>query len=110
MSNLYTLPFDQISDRVVRIAKTRFVKADQYTLKLEGSKKVGYRSIFIAGAKDPILIRDVDNIIGEVRKHIESELSYRPGDDYQLVLIERFDRGPGDFDIELNHERITGHG
>jgi len=86
MIDLTETTFDQFSDRAVRVAKTKFVKSDQYTLKLEGSKKVGYRSIFIAGAKDPILIREVDNLTGIVRKNVESELSYSPGDDYQLVF------------------------
>lgn len=84
--NLTETTFDQINDRVVRVAKTQYIKADKDTVKLEGSKTVGHRSIFIAGAKDPILIRDWDTIIKQVEKKVIDELSYVYRDDYQLVF------------------------
>jgi hypothetical protein len=71
---------------VVRVAKTKFVKSDPYTLKLEGVTKVGYRSIFIAGARDPIFIREVDHLIEIVKEKVERGLSYRSGEDYQLLF------------------------
>jgi hypothetical protein len=86
MIDLTETTFDPVSDRVVRVAKTTFVKSDQYTLKLEGVTKVGYRSIFIAGARDPIFIREVDNLIEIVREGVEIGLPYHPGDDYQLLF------------------------
>jgi hypothetical protein len=86
MIDLTETTFDPLSDRVVRVAKTKFVKSNQYTLKLEGTKKVGYRSIFIAGARDPIFIREVDHLIEIVRENVERGLPYDPGEDYQLLF------------------------
>ena len=86
MLDLTETTFDSISDRVVRVAKTRFVKSSQYTLKLEGATKVGYRSIFIAGARDPIFIREVDNLARIVKESVERALPYRFGEDYQLLF------------------------
>ena len=86
MIDLTETTFDPLSDRVVRVAKTKFVKSNQYTLKLEGATKVGYRSIFIAGARDPIFIREVDHLIEIVKENVGRGLSYRSGDDYQLLF------------------------
>ena len=35
--------FEQINPRQVRVSGTRYVKAPQYPLKLEGVRRVGYR-------------------------------------------------------------------
>ena len=81
MIDLTETTFDPLSDRVVRVAKTKFVKSNQYTLKLEGATKVGYRSIFIAGARDPIFIREVDHLIEIVKEKVEERtvVSFRRG-------------------------------
>jgi hypothetical protein len=86
MIDLTETTFDPLSDRVVQVAKTKFIRSNQYTLKLEGATKVGYRSIFIAGARDPIFIREVDHLVGIVKESVEKELPYRFGEDYQLLF------------------------
>ena len=48
--------FEQIDARTVRISGSQFHPAKQYTVKLEGVRRAGFRSIFIAGIRDPILI------------------------------------------------------
>ena len=47
--------FEQRDERRVRITGSRFTTAEIYTVKLEGVRRVGYRSIFVAGIRDPIL-------------------------------------------------------
>jgi hypothetical protein len=86
MIDLTGTTFDPLSDREVRVTNTKFVQANQYTLKLEGVTKVGYRSIFIAGARDPIFIREVDHLIEIVRESVEKKLPYKSGDDYHLLF------------------------
>lgn len=48
--------FEQISPTTVRVRGSRFLPANGYTVKLEGVRREGFRSIFIAGIRDPILI------------------------------------------------------
>ena len=86
MIDLTDTTFEPQSDRVVRVAKTKFIKSNQYTVKLEGAAKVGYRSIFVAGARDPIFIREVDHLIEVVRQNVQRGLPYRAGDDYRLLF------------------------
>ena len=47
--------FTQTDPRTVRVTGSRFHPAETYTVKLEGVQRVGFRSIFIAGVRDPIL-------------------------------------------------------
>lgn len=86
MIDLSETTFEQVTDRTVRIAKTKFIAADQYTLKLEGAKKVGHRAIFIAGIKDPIFIKSVDSIIEQAKNEMVQQLPYKYDEDYQLIF------------------------
>ena len=72
MIDLHETTFEAVSDRAVRVANTKFHEADQYTLKLEGAASVGYRSLFLAGARDPIFIERVDEIIADATARVEA--------------------------------------
>ncbi len=60
--------YTAVDDRTVRVAGSRFLPADGPTVKLEGSAIVGYRSIFIGGVRDPILIGQIDAFLERVHK------------------------------------------
>jgi hypothetical protein len=62
----------------VRVSGTRFLPSDPYTVKLEGVKRAGFRTISIAGIRDPILIRQIDSVLAEIRRQTEKD-SGRPG-------------------------------
>ena len=81
-SNPYILPgpgghldltactFSQESDACVRVSGTRFCPADPYTVKLEGARQIGYRTVSIAGVRDPIMIREIDAVVQGVRERV----------------------------------------
>ena len=62
--------FEQTSERSVTVRGSRFVPAKRYTLKLEGVKKIGYRTVSIAGTRDPVMISKIDDIIAGVRERV----------------------------------------
>lgn len=68
--DLRATTFEQLTPRAVRVRGTRFVKAPQYTLKLEGARRVGYRTIAIAGARDPGLLARLDDYLANVRARV----------------------------------------
>ncbi len=76
MIDLKKTTFEAVDDRTVRVAKTRFYPSDQYTLKLEGAKAIGYRSLFIAGVRDPIFIDQVDEIVADAEAKVKSGVGY----------------------------------
>jgi len=74
--------FEQINPRQVRVSGTRWVKAPAYTLKLEGVRRAGYRTLAIAGVRDPVLISQIDAYLENVRQRVAE--TYPDG--YRLIF------------------------
>ena len=79
MIDLHKTTFEAAGDRAVRVANTKFFESDQYALKLEGAAPVGYRSLFLAGARDPIFIERVDEIIADAADRVKAGVDYDAG-------------------------------
>jgi hypothetical protein len=62
--------FEQDTERVVRVSGTKFIPSEKYTVKLEGAKPIGYRTVSIAGTRDPMMIRNIDSITCGVKKRV----------------------------------------
>lgn len=62
--------FEQETDSIVRVSGTKFVPGKNNTVKLEGAKPIGYRTISIAGTRDPVMIAEIDDIIQGVRERV----------------------------------------
>jgi hypothetical protein len=62
--------FEQVCDRMVRVSGSQFKSTSPYRIKLEGVKRIGYRTISIAGTRDPLMIKEIDNVIDGVRKRV----------------------------------------
>ncbi|NLC45719.1 MAG: DUF1446 domain-containing protein [Firmicutes bacterium] len=58
------------SFRAVKVTGSKFIPDPNYTIKLEGVKKIGYRTISIAGVRDPVMIQQIDEIIDSVREKV----------------------------------------
>jgi Acyclic terpene utilisation family protein AtuA len=57
----------QLNDRTVRVSGSTFLPSEVYQVKLEGASIVGYRTIFIGGIRDPILISQIDAFLAKVK-------------------------------------------
>lgn len=68
--DLYQTTFTQIDDNKVQVKGSRFVPTDDYFVKLEGVKSMGFRTVSIAAAKDPIMIENIDSIVENVRERV----------------------------------------
>lgn len=74
------------SDRAVKVEGSGFEPCDDYTVKLEASTLLGYRTIVIAGVRDPVVIDQIDDFIARTRAVIEGKISDSLGltsDDYR---------------------------
>ena len=74
--------FEEAGEGVVKVSGSRFIPSDQYMIKLEGAKKIGYRTVSIAGARDPVFIDRIDEILQAVRSRVHDNfrglnLNYR---------------------------------
>lgn len=63
--------YEQVDSKTTRITGARFVPADEFRVKLEGSGKVGERYIGIAGIRDPYTIAHVDEVIAWAREQVK---------------------------------------
>jgi hypothetical protein len=62
--------FEQAGDRTVRVSGTRFIPSATPTLKLEGVRRVGFRTLAIAGVREPRLIARLDDYLTNVRTRV----------------------------------------
>ena len=81
-TNPYTLPgpggsldltetiFESLEGGRARVSGTRFNPVFPYTVKLEGVRSAGFRTISIGGVRDPILIGTIDSVLDEIRKQV----------------------------------------
>ncbi|HEX3030685.1 MAG TPA: 3-methylaspartate ammonia-lyase, partial [Bacillota bacterium] len=69
--------FHQQTERVVKVTGSRYIPAEKYTIKLEGAKRIGFRTVSIAGIRDPIMISQIDQIVQGVRDRVEDNFRER---------------------------------
>lgn len=97
----------QIDERSVRVAGSVYVPSPQYWLKMEGARLVGYRTIAIAGIRDPILIGILDQVLEQVRGTVQDNFEDTP--DYHLHFHAYGVNGVmGDLEPTPNHGHEVG--
>jgi len=78
--------FEQQDERSVRVTGSRFVPAPIYRIKLEGSKRVGYRCIAVCGLRDPVAIQKIDELIDAARAGAARQASELDPGEYKLLF------------------------
>ena len=77
--------FTAVSDRCVKVTGSKFVPEEVESVKLEGAKQAGFRTISICANRDPIFISQVDDILEGVKRRTKENLS--SDYDYRLDFI-----------------------
>ena len=77
--------FEQETENIVKVSGTRFVPSAKYTVKLEGAKPIGYRTVSIAGTRDPVMIRNIDSITRGVKERVADNFKENNWN-YQLLF------------------------
>ncbi|MGB7593935.1 MAG: acyclic terpene utilization AtuA family protein [Erysipelotrichaceae bacterium] len=77
--DLHETTFTQLDEDRVEVKGSKFIPSDPYTIKLEGAKCVGYRTVSIAGVRDPIFIQEVDSIIEAVTSRVKDNFKNLEG-------------------------------
>lgn len=63
---LHNASYEQLQDgRSVRVSGAVYEKSPSYMVKLEGASHVGFRTIFIGGIRDPVLISQIDQFLSD---------------------------------------------
>lgn len=70
--DLTATSFTELPGGRVEVKGSRYEKTKGYFLKLEGVRKIGYRTVSIAGTRDPIMISKIDEILPQVEAQVRS--------------------------------------
>lgn len=85
--DLKNTKFEQMREDRVRVTGSRFLPAQKYCIKLEGVKKAGYRTVTIAGCRDPFMIKEIDKVVGTVKERARDNFA---GAGYDYFLDFKF--------------------
>lgn len=79
--------FEQTPEGRVRVTGSRFIPAQKYTVKLEGVRKAGFRTVTIAGCRDSVMIKEIDQVVDTVRERARDNFA---GAGYDYFLDFKF--------------------
>ncbi len=99
--------FAEMGDGSVWVTGSRISSTDPYCIKLEGARRAAYRTFVIAGARDPLFIRSVEEIEKLAEEQVRAYYQEIPEEDYRIHFINYGINGVmGDLEPnrELPHE------
>ena len=100
--------FEQQTDRSVRVSGSKFITEDKKTIKVEGVKLAGYRTLSICGVIDMLMIKNIKEILNDVKIRVEENLKNRITlKDYSLFFRKYgIDAVEGEIEVlkDLPHE------
>lgn len=81
--DLRNCEFIQADDNTVEVRGTGFIDSERLRVKLEGARLTGFRTISIAGVRDPVMIDGIDGIVEYVKKTVKKQFADM---DYKLIF------------------------
>jgi hypothetical protein len=66
--------YQAVDDRAVRVRGSKFIPADQYTIKLEGAELVGHQALVIGSVRDPFIIRQIDDWLARLNEKMRARV------------------------------------
>lgn len=72
--DLKACTFTELPGGRVEVKGSRYKATKTYFVKLEGARRTGFRTISIAGTRDPVMIKGIDSILSAVNTQVESML------------------------------------
>jgi hypothetical protein len=83
--DLTSCTYEQEDRVTVRVRGSRFIRAREQTLKLEGAELLGYEAMIVGGVRDPLIISELDSWLGRIDRHIRESVA-------RLMSVEIDDR------------------
>ncbi|WP_312643243.1 acyclic terpene utilization AtuA family protein [Hydrogenoanaerobacterium sp.] len=68
----------------VRVSGSRIKNTPVYQIKLEGARRVAYRTFVVAGIRDPLLVEKVEEVEELVKNSVMNQFSEIPRDRYEI--------------------------
>jgi hypothetical protein len=84
IQDLSKCEFKAIDKHTVRVTKSKLEKTDPYKIKLEGARKVAYRTFVIAGIRDPLLINKLEEVEELVKQSVLEQYENIDEDSFKI--------------------------
>lgn len=85
--NLENSNFIQQDERTVKVTGSTIQSTEKYYIKLEGARKVAYRTFVIGGIRDPLLLANLENIEKEVEESVREYFNEIDKADFNINFI-----------------------
>jgi hypothetical protein len=85
-TDLSACTFRQAGERAVEVRGSRFVPSPAYTVKLEGAELLAYRTVVVAGIRDPGLLATLRDAEAAVLERTREYFDTIPADEYQVIF------------------------
>lgn len=82
--DLENCEFTDIGNGRVRVRGSRMSKTPVYKIKLEGARRIAYRTFVIAGIRDPLLIEKIEKVEELVKESVADQYPEIPRDRYEI--------------------------
>lgn len=100
--------FTDLGEGRVRVAGSRLTQ-EPYTVKLEGARRVAYRTFVIAGVRDPLMIEALPQVEDEVLRSVKEYYGDVPSDSHQVRFYHYGQNAVmGDLEMEKSVPREIG--
>lgn len=107
--NLENSQFTQVTENAVEIKHSQIEHTKDYYIKLEGAKRISFKTFVVAGIRDPLMIERLEEIEEIAEKQVRKYFSEIPADDYQINFINYGINGVlGDCEYELSRGHEIG--
>ncbi|HWR62434.1 MAG TPA: acyclic terpene utilization AtuA family protein [Clostridia bacterium] len=104
--NLENCEFTAVGEGRVRVKGSRMSSTDTYEIKLEGARRVAYRTFVVAGVRDPILIGKIEEVEEAVKRSVMDQYPEIPQEQYQINF---YNYGKNGVMGGLELENAAGH-
>jgi hypothetical protein len=101
--------YSAISDRAVRVSGSEFVHDPEYTIKLEGVRKVGHSTILMGGVRDPYILEEMDSWLAQLDDNIKTRVRNTVGNRAYEVVTRVYGRDGVMGALEPLRGSIGGH-
>ncbi|MGD1823609.1 MAG: acyclic terpene utilization AtuA family protein [Pleomorphochaeta sp.] len=109
IQDLSECEFIKIDDNRVRVKGSKLTKTDIYKIKLEGARKVAYRTFVIAGVRDPLLIKQIEEVEELVKESVITQYSEVDNDSYKIEFYNYGKNGVmGDLETNNSNSHELG--
>lgn len=79
--------FTQVGENRVRVTGSRLQETNPYQIKLEGARRVAYRTFVVAGIRDPILIEKLEEVQQQVVSSVKEQYKEVDPTSYTINFI-----------------------